>query len=335
VFVLLGRTIISMLPVLALLAVGTVRLVPAFNGITTSLVQIRNYYPALELICRELNELEHVANPRSVQPALPATEPRFKSAIDLHDLHYKYPGAASEALSGVSVTIKAGEAIGFIGPSGAGKSTLIDLILGLLTPTKGEVRVGGRSIEDNMSAWQRQVGYIPQDIYLIDDSIRRNIAFGLPDDEIDDVAVERSLRAAQLDSLVESLPKGAETNVGNRGIRLSGGQRQRIGIARALYHNPEVLVMDEATSALDNETEREVVAAIGTLHGDRTIIIIAHRLSTVEGCDRLYLLDEGRVKDNGNIAELGLRHKHLRQSSPNNERNTGDRPIHGPLAKGN
>jgi ABC-type multidrug transport system fused ATPase/permease subunit len=170
-----------------------------------------------------------------------------------------------------------------------------------------------------MPAWQRRIGYIPQDIYLIDDSIRRNIAFGLADEDIDDNAVERSIRTAQLDSFIESLPEGAETTVGNRGIRLSGGQRQRIGIARALYRNPEVLVMDEATSALDSESERAVVAAISKLQGDRTIIMIAHRLSTVEGCDRIYLLEEGRVKDSGRMSELMMRHISLRPHPPASE----------------
>jgi ATP-binding cassette subfamily C protein len=193
---------------------------------------------------------------------------------------------------------------------------LIDLILGLLTPTKGEVCVDGQNIEDELPGWQRQIGYIPQDIYLIDDSIRRNIAFGLPDDEIDAGAVESALRAAQLDAFVDMLPGGADTIVGDRGVRLSGGQRQRIGIARALYHNPKVLVMDEATSALDSETERSVVGAIGELRGDRTIIIIAHRLSTVEGCDQLYLLDKGKIHDHGSYTELMLRHKQLLHPSP-------------------
>lgn len=237
---------------------------------------------------------------------------KFQSDISLHDIHYRYPDAATESLRGVSVTIHAGETVGFIGPSGAGKSTMINLILGLLTPISGEIRVDGRNIEAHLSAWQRHIGYIPQDIYLIDDTIRHNVAFGLPDDEIDQEALSRALKASQLDTFVASLPEGAETIVGDRGMRLSGGQRQRIGIARALYHNPSVLVMDEATSALDHETEREVVAAIGQLRGDHTIIIIAHRLTTVRGCDRLYLLEDGQVTDQGTPTELARRHERLR-----------------------
>ena len=211
----------------------------------------------------------------------------------------------------MSLSIKAGKAVAFIGPTGAGKSTVIDIILGLLTPTAGEVLVDGQDIQRNMVGWQRQVGYVPQEIYLIDDTIRRNIAFGLPDEAIDESALSRAAKAAHVDEFVQTLPNGMDTVIGNMGIRLSGGQRQRIGIARALYINPGVLVLDEATSALDNETEREVISAINRLHGDRTIIMIAHRLTTVQGCDRLFLLEDGRVKDEGTFAELAARHRHL------------------------
>jgi ATP-binding cassette, subfamily B, bacterial PglK len=236
----------------------------------------------------------------------------MQSAICLDKVHYRYPGAPRDALREVSLKIKAGEVVGFIGISGAGKSTLIDVILGLLIPTSGTVSIDGHNIHQHLSDWQRQIGYIPQDVYLIDDSIRRNVAFGLPDDEISDVAVARALRAAQIDDFVRGLPGGLETSVGNRGIRLSGGQRQRLGIARALYHDPGVLVMDEATSSLDDETERDVIAAIGRLREDRTVIMIAHRLTTVMNCDRLYLLEAGRVKDQGSFKELAARHVNVR-----------------------
>ena len=314
VFVLLGRTVESMLPVLALLAVGTVRLVPAFNSISSALTLIRFQRPALDLVCAELEAVEHEVAPGASNSAVVTTARfKFQNEISLHDLHYRYPGAAVEALRGVGLTIRAGETVGFIGASGAGKSTLIDLMLGLLTPTSGEIHVDGQKLEGEfLPSWQRQIGYIPQQIYLIDDSVRRNVAFGLPDDEIDETAVTRALSAAQLEAFVQSLPEGVDTRVGDRGIRLSGGQRQRIGIARALYHNPGVLLMDEATSALDQETEHEVVTAIGQLRSDHTIIVIAHRLTTVRGCDRLYLLDEGRVIDEGRPVELAGRHARLR-----------------------
>jgi len=191
-----------------------------------------------------------------------------------------------------------------VGGSGAGKSTLVDVILGLLPPTSGSVTVDGHDIHDNLRGWQDMVGYVSQSIYLCDDTIRRNIAFGVPEKDIDDDAVWRALKSAQLDEFVEGLPDRAETFVGERGIRLSGGQRQRIGIARALYHDPEVVVLDEASSALDSETEKGVMAAVNALRGAKTLIIVAHRLTTVSGCDLLYRLDKGRIVQSGTYAEV-------------------------------
>jgi len=326
VFIMLGRTVESMLPVLALLAVGTVRLVPAFNSISFALSQIRFQKPALDLVCAELQNMEQDAARDAGRSAVAGETPfGLRDEVSVRNVHYRYPGTEKEALSGVTLTIKAGETVGFIGASGAGKSTLVDILLGLLTPTSGEVRIDGRNLEECLSPWQRQIGFVPQQIYLIDDSICRNVAFGLPDDEIDRQALMRALSAAQLDEFVRNLPHGMDTFIGDRGIRLSGGQRQRIGIARALYHNPRTLVLDEATSALDNETEREVVASIGRLRSDHTIIVIAHRLSTVTGCDRLYLLDGGRVIDQGTPMELAGRHEHLRVPlSVGGERSTGE-----------
>jgi ABC-type multidrug transport system fused ATPase/permease subunit len=199
------------------------------------------------------------------------------------------------ALDDLSLRIQKGESIGFIGPSGSGKSTLVDVVLGLLTPSPGQVLVDGDDIQKNLRAWQDQIGYVPQSIYLTDDTLRRNVAFGLPDGEIDDAAVKRAIRAAQLEDFVAGLPKDLETIVGERGVRLSGGQRQRIGIARALYHDPVVLVLDEATSALDTATERGVMEAVTALRGNKTILIVAHRLSTVANCDRLYRLEQGKI----------------------------------------
>jgi ATP-binding cassette subfamily C protein len=237
---------------------------------------------------------------------------QIKHAIQLEEIRYCYPGAASQAIQGISAEINVGEAVAFIGVSGSGKSTLIDILLGLIKPMSGRISVDGIDIHENLPSWQRQIGYIPQDIYLVDESIRHNIAFGLADEEINEEALARAIEAAQLDDFVRRLPQGLSTKVGNRGIRLSGGQRQRIGIARALYYDPSVLVMDEATSALDNETEREVIEAITRLRGRRTIIMVAHRLTTVKNCDRLYVLEEGTVKDRGCFTELSMRHENLR-----------------------
>jgi len=299
-----------MMPVLTLLAVAVVRLVPAFNSITSALSQIRYNYPSLEKISDEIK----LINPFTLQQNSAdstASAIVLKKEIALKNVCYQYPKAATEALKDISLNIGQGEAVAFIGTSGAGKSTLVDLVLGLLTPTSGTICVDGKDIQGNLSSWQRKIGYIPQEIYLVDDSIRRNIAFGLPDDAIDEQALMSAVDAAQLSGFVQGLPNGLDTVVGNRGARLSGGQRQRIGIARALYHNPSVLVMDEATSALDNETERAVIEAIESLRGERTIIMVAHRLSTVKACDRLYLFEHGLLIDQGNFAELVQRNKHL------------------------
>jgi ATP-binding cassette subfamily C protein len=304
-FSLLGRSAQTMLPVLALLAVAAARLVPAFNGITASLAMRRYCGPSLDRIARELS-----ATPRAQSHPRPPSGSCgiLRSALTLQDVRYRYPDAAVDALCGISLSIRPGEAVGFIGATAAGKSTLVDVILGLLEPTAGVVAVDGWDIHNDVASWQRQIGYVPQDIYLIDDTIRRNIAFGRPDALIDEQAVARAVATAHLDADIERMPEGLDTVIGHRGVRLSGGQRQRIGIARALYHDPGVLVMDEATSSLDHETEREVVAAIGRLRGAKTLIMIAHRLTTVQGCDRLYVLDHGYIVDQGSFMDLAQRH---------------------------
>jgi len=201
---------------------------------------------------------------------------------------------------------------GFVGHSGAGKTTIVDVILGLLPPTFGDVLVDGKSIKDNLPAWQCRIGYIPQSIYLSDDTIRRNIAFGLSDEQIDEDQIWSVLESAQLKEFVSSLPDKLGTFIGERGIRLSGGQRQRIGIARALYHNPEVLIMDEGTASLDNETEWGIMQAVKNLSGKKTLIIIAHRLGTVKNCDRLYFIRNGEVVDYGTYDELLDKSKEFR-----------------------
>jgi ATP-binding cassette, subfamily B, bacterial PglK len=294
-FVMLDRPIQDMLPVLTLFGVAAMRFVPAVSSINMALVDIRYKRPAFDLVCAELENSVGSVAPRPSLTGAENQSAKLREAIRLDNVHYRYQGASTDALQGVSLTIRAGEAVAFIGTSGTGKSTLINVILGLLAPTTGEVYVDGVNIRQNLSAWQRQIGYIPQDVYLMDDSIRRNIAFGLPDEDINDLAMAKALQAAQLDQLIRDLPEGVETIVGDRGIRLSGGQRQRIGIARALYHDPTVLVMDEATSALDHDTECDVMQAVRALQRDKTLIVIAHRRSTVEHCGRVFQLDQGRV----------------------------------------
>jgi ABC-type multidrug transport system fused ATPase/permease subunit len=313
VYVASGRPVEGILPVLALLAVAAVRLVPAFNAITSAMTHIRYGRPSMQVVSSELQLLEAYA----IEAARARPEPghALRSSIRVRDLSYRYPGAVSDSLNGVSLDIAAGEAVAFIGATGAGKSTLLNVILGLLTPRDGAVLIDECDMQSMLAGWQRQIGYVAQDIYLTDDTIRRNIAFGLPDDEIDEAALETAVRTARLEDFVRAQPDGLDTRVGDRGARLSGGERQRVGIARALYHDPAVLVFDEATSALDHETEQAVVEAISRLRGDRTIIMIAHRLTTVRSCDRLFLLEDGRLKDQGDFAALALRHAHLRRSA--------------------
>jgi ABC-type multidrug transport system fused ATPase/permease subunit len=219
----------------------------------------------------------------------------FERSIEIQDLCYQYPGSVEFSLCNISLSIKRGMSIGIIGKSGAGKSTLADVVLGLLTPSSGAILVDGINIHENNTAWQQLIGYVQQDIFLLDDSIRRNIAFGLPEDSIDTKRMNGVVVESQLEEFISSLPDGLNTQLGERGVRLSGGQKQRIGIARALYRNSSTLIFDEATSALDNETESEIVSAINNLKGTRTIIVIAHRLSTTEHCDRVIELTDGGI----------------------------------------
>jgi ABC-type multidrug transport system fused ATPase/permease subunit len=284
-----GRSTQQMLPTLGLFAVAAFRMLPSVNRIAMGLQTVVFFTPTIDSLRRELAEAPCIA----AQPALPPVS--FREAIRLEGVAFRYPHAQGQALEQIDLTIPHGAAVGLAGGSGAGKSTLVDIVLGLLAPTTGRVTVDGTDIAGNLPGWQRLVGYVPQAIHLSDDTIRRNVAFGVPDRLIDDAAVARALRAARLDGFVASLPQGVDTTVGERGVRLSGGQRQRIGIARALYRDPEVLVLDEATSSLDTATEAEVMLAVNALHGTKTLIIVAHRLSTVADCDVVWRLEAGRL----------------------------------------
>jgi len=294
-FLLSDRPLGTLAPVLVLYGMAVARLLPAVITINTSLLELRRRGPAVELVCGELNAVQTSTAVKSSGGANDRITMTVPGAITLENIYYRYPGAARDSLQGISVTIEAGTTVGVVGASGAGKSTLIDLLIGLHVPARGRVLVDGLDIHHDLTTWRRQIGYVPQNIYIIDDSIRRNIAFGLPDDEIDDLAVARAVRAARLESLVRMLPLGLESTVGHEGVRLSGGQRQRIAIARALYHDPRVLVMDEATNALDDATELEIITDLRLLQKDRTVILVAHRPSTVEGCDQLIRLEAGRI----------------------------------------
>jgi ABC-type multidrug transport system fused ATPase/permease subunit len=284
-----GHDIASVVPTLGLFAVAAFRLMPSVNRVLGAVQNLRFNLAPINTMYEELNLTE----PRPTVHNIDGTA--FQHNICLIDINYTYPNSSAPVLNSLSITIRKGESVGFIGPSGSGKSTLVDVILGLLPPSAGQVVVDSQDIQQNLRHWQNQIGYVPQSIYLTDDTLRRNVAFGVPNEQIDDAAIQHAIQAAQLDWFVTSLPDGLETLVGERGIRLSGGQRQRIGIARALYHDPAVLVLDEATSSLDTATESDVMQAVTTLQGTKTIIMVAHRLSTVKQCDRLYRVEQGRV----------------------------------------
>ena len=304
-----GRPLDLILPTLGLFGAAAFRLMPSVNRVVGALQNVRYSRPAVEMLAQEFALIADA-------PVITRGERMpFMESLTLEGVGFQYPGAESDALRAVTLRIPRGASVGFIGSSGAGKSTLVDIILGLLTPTTGVVRVDGTDVQRNLRGWQDEIGYVPQSIYLTDDTLRRNVAFGLADSAIDDAAVQRAITAAQLDEFVADLPSGLETMVGERGVRLSGGQRQRIGIARALYHDPAVLVLDEATSALDTETERSVMDAVRALQGKKTLIIIAHRLSTVAHCDRLFRLDRGNLVEEGEAAAVLRQTEHRPEGS--------------------
>lgn len=288
-----GRSPDALLPTLGLFAAAAFRIMPSANRAIGAIQNVRYSLPVIDLMHKEL--LGTMA-PVAAGPSQPLP---FHDALSLTNVTYRYPGAEADALNNVSLVVPCGSSVGFIGGSGAGKSTLIDVILGLLAPGVGTVRVDDTDIQANLRGWQNQIGYVPQAVFLTDDTLRRNVAFGLANDDIDDKSVWQALRAAQLEAYVNELPEGLSTMVGERGIRLSGGQLQRVGIARALYHDPTVLVLDEATSSLDVDTERGVMEAVRALHGRKTTLIVAHRLSTVEHCDRLFRLEHGHLVAQG------------------------------------
>lgn len=303
----------AMLPAIFLLGAATLRLKQLSSQIATTVNQInvgRAYIPTLT---NDLRELEGT-HQQQEQAATGKSIGRFKSLM-IDRVTYTYPEAAKPVVKNISLEIAAGESIALVGSSGCGKSTLINLILGLLQPDSGQITVNGTNIHDNISSWRAHLGYIPQSIYLVDDSVMANIAFGVPRVEVDADRLSFALHSAHLQDFIELLPHGVETVVGERGMRLSGGQRQRIGIARALYHNPDVLLMDEATAALDNKTEAEIMAAVNNLKRDRTVIMIAHRLSTVVCCDRLYFLQDGEIKHAGSYEKLLATSAAFRQMS--------------------
>lgn len=282
---------------LSVFGLAGIRLLPSMNRILNSLNSIKYMQGVLKDVMSDIVSATNMNNTVQVNESSQTNEFIFES-LTLENISFNYV-PNTPVLKNISLTIKRNHSIGFVGHSGSGKSTLIDIMLGLLSQDTGNIVINGRDIDEVLSEWQRSVGYIPQDIYLIDDTIKANIAFGVKEDYIDYNQVMTVLEISQLDELICSLPNGIDTVIGERGVKLSGGQRQRIGIARALYHNPQILVMDEATAALDNATEKAFMRAINNLKGKKTLIMIAHRLSTVKDCDIIYFMENGEIIDSG------------------------------------
>jgi ATP-binding cassette subfamily C protein len=304
VLTLAGKSGVQTLPIASVFGYAGMRILPMAQTVVLTLNGIRGrkrWVDELHADYRELEAAVEAADARSSHYV------SFTDRIDLEDVTYTYPGNAAPALAGVTLAIRRGESIGIVGPTGAGKSTLVDLVLGLLPPSAGRILVDGEPIAAGASPWKRRVGYVPQALFLIDDTLRRNIALGIRDEEIDDDRIRDVARMAQLDQFLADLPYGLETRVGERGIRLSGGERQRVAIARALYHDPDLIVFDEATASLDVATEAEVTRTIEALRGVKTMIVIAHRLSSVKNCDRLVWVRAGRIDAIGSFEELRQR----------------------------
>jgi ABC-type multidrug transport system fused ATPase/permease subunit len=299
-FISQGGKFAAVLPVLALYALAGYRLMPALQQIYASVTQLRYASPAIESLYLDLKNIKKV-NLEQNENIL-----SFNKSITLNHIHFQYPQASRTALKDIFLTIQAKTTVGLVGTTGSGKTTIVDVILGLLEVQKGKLEVDGIEInKKNCKDWQRSIGYVPQNIYLADDTVAANIAFGIDPEKTNQKAIERAAKIANLhEFVINELPQKYQTTVGERGIRLSGGQRQRIGIARALYHNPKLLILDEATSALDNLTEKAVMDAVHNLGNDITIILIAHRLSTVKKCDTIFLLEKGQLKEQGTFDKL-------------------------------
>ncbi|WP_051226455.1 ABC transporter ATP-binding protein [Butyrivibrio sp. MC2013] len=304
--VIMGNNVTKLIPQLTAFGLAAMRVMPGVNRINTYITEIAYSQPSLDYVFENLTEsMKFDTEMKAVHHLAEGPALKLDHEIRMEHITFHYPDADKNIFSDADMLIPKGKSVGIMGTSGAGKSTVVDILLGLLHAQTGQITCDGRNIFSNYGSWLAQIGYIPQSIYLIDESIRENIAFGIEADEINEDRIWEVLREAQLDEFVRSLPEGLDTKIGDRGVRLSGGQRQRIGIARALYHNPEILVFDEATSALDNETEAAVMEAVNSFHGRKTMIIIAHRLNTIEKCDIIYEVS------NEKIVETTLDGKHI------------------------
>ncbi len=298
-FFIFERDESTFVPLISLITVASLRLIPSFNTITSSIARIKYLHPAFRLISQQIKEasINIQINKNSSNDKISNSSLNFKNKLELKNIDYFYPNSKKKIIDNLSLEISFGEIVGIIGQSGAGKSTLIDIITGLLIPSKGKVIIDGNEINFNEKNWQNQIGYIPQEIYLFDDTIKANIAFGIDKNKVNDEHLNQAIKLAELDKFINDLPEKENTEVGDRGIRLSGGQKQRIGIARSLYFRPKILIFDEPTSSLDQENENKIMKHIFSLSGDLTIIIISHKLTTLNKCKKIINIENGKIKE--------------------------------------
>ena len=294
-----NKPINNIIPIIGVFGAAAYRIIPSINRILGSLQRLRFDLPLVNIIHKELTETIKIDKIVAIKNNLD-----FNDVIKIDKVNFSYESRPLLVLSNISANISIGSQVGFVGESGSGKTTLVDIILGLLRPSDGFIKVDGTDIQKNLSNWQKNIGYVPQDIYLSDDTLRNNIAYGLNSNEIDEKSLKEATKVANLDKFIKNLPDGLNTMVGEHGVRISGGQRQRVGIARALYSNPKILILDEATSSLDINIEKEIMKEISKLKGKKTVIIVAHRLSTVSQCDKLFKLEKGKIIKEGSYEEV-------------------------------
>jgi ATP-binding cassette, subfamily B, bacterial PglK len=303
---LFGGNLQELIPTLGVFSVAALRLLPSANMLSVGLIDLRHGHDSVNRLYSDVKEFEHF-KPEKLEKNSEIPEKEFQR-ITLDRISFLYPNASQKSLKQISLEIRAGESIGLMGASGSGKTTLIDLLLGLLDSQDGVINYNGKPLNLFMRQWQSQVAYLPQQVFLIDDTLRQNVALEIDADKINEKLLYKALQQSRLMALVDQLPQGIDTVLGERGVRLSGGQRQRVALARAFYHERDILIMDEATSALDNKMEREIVKEIGRLKGKKTIIVIAHRLTTLQHCDRIYELKDGKIVNVGSYKDLVMSH---------------------------
>jgi len=306
VIVMIGikKDMVDIIQYLGVFAVASFRIVPGATKILSSLQHMKYAEPSIEILIKEFNSKNRSYVKRNYHPEDQSIPLKFQKKINLTNLSFSYPIRKEFSLSKLTMTVRKGDFIGIIGETGSGKSTLINLLIGLLKPSEGKVEVDDLNINTNLSEWYKKIGYVPQSVYLTDDTIRKNIAFGLREDNINEDLIKQSVEKASLDKFLKNLSNGLETIVGEKGIRLSGGQQQRIGIARALYRDPEILILDEATSSLDQATEKQIMESIQYLKRKKTLIIATHRLFTITNCDRVFFIDKGKITKQGSPKEV-------------------------------